>query len=312
MKNNLPIKIDLPEHFLEEEVRCEYTISTQMKKVWAVELDLLSEVNRICEKYNLTYYADGGTLLGAVRHNGYIPWDDDIDLSMMRADYDKFCEVALEELQYPYFLSTERTEKGVVRGHAQVRNSATTAILSGHLEKKYSFNQGVFIDIFPLDNIPAEKQELEQYKSEFFKSLNKCNVLGGTIFNYVPKKEAGAYGYVKHWLKHILYILLAKDKKYDKYVADLYDVMTKYRRQSTGYIGELIWLKLGDKHIWRKKWYRQALSFPFEMTTISVPIDYDAYLQAHYGDWHQFVKGGSFHGDVFFDTEKSYVEYTKC
>lgn len=152
---------------------------------------------------------------------------------------------------------------------------------------------------------------MEQYKSEFFKSLQKCSVLGSTIFNYVPKKDASVYGYLKHWIKHILYVLLAKDKNYDKYVADLYNVSTKYQQKSTGYIAELLWLKLGDKHIWREDWYRQTLLFPFEMTSILVPIDYDNYLQAHYGDWHKFVKGGSIHGDIFFDTEKSYVEYIK-
>ena len=87
----LPIKIDLPERFLEEEVRDGYTISTEMKANWAVQMDLLAEFDRVCKEHNIEYFACGGTLLGAVRHGGYIPWDDDIDLMITRDNYNKLC-----------------------------------------------------------------------------------------------------------------------------------------------------------------------------------------------------------------------------
>mgnify|MGYP001218621471 CR=1 FL=1 len=86
-------------------------------------------MERICKANGLKYFADSGTLIGAIRHEGYIPWDDDIDIMMFREEYDKLCKVAPKELKYPYFFQTEYTDKGSLRGHAQIRNCKTTGIL---------------------------------------------------------------------------------------------------------------------------------------------------------------------------------------
>ncbi len=143
----LPIKINLPLNFLNKEERCGYTVSSEMKAVWAIELDMLIEFDRICKKYNLRWFACGGTLLGAVRHKGFIPWDDDIDIAMKRDQYEKICE-HFDEFKYPYFFQTEYTMPGALRGHAQLRNSLTTGALQ-HEASTSHINQGIFIDIFP-------------------------------------------------------------------------------------------------------------------------------------------------------------------
>ena len=103
---SLPIRTRLPENFLNEEVRCGYTIDAKHKRIWAVELDLLSEFQRICKAYQIKYFAFAGTMLGAVRHKGYIPWDDDLDVALTRTEFNIFCKVAQDELRFPYFLQT--------------------------------------------------------------------------------------------------------------------------------------------------------------------------------------------------------------
>lgn len=149
---------------LAEEIICDYLVTSKIKEVWQLELDMLEEVDRICQKYEIEYFLQGGTLLGAVRHKGYIPWDDDIDIVMRRNDYNKFLEIAQKELGDKYFLQYYKTERKYNRGHAQIRNPNTTAIIKG--DEFNNFNKGIFIDIFPLDNIPNDKKEADKFIKE--------------------------------------------------------------------------------------------------------------------------------------------------
>lgn len=163
--------MDLPVGFLKEEVRCGYRVSEKMKKVWAVELDLLEKFTSVCEKYNLRYFADAGTLIGAVRHQGFIPWDDDVDVVMPREDYDRLFEIAEKEFSYPYFFQTSLTENGFFRTHAQLRNSLTTGFIPYDRDK--DINKGIFLDIFVLDGVAdsALLRRLQKQEIHFHETL---------------------------------------------------------------------------------------------------------------------------------------------
>ena len=123
------LKIKLPKGFLNEEIRNGYVVSSQMKEVWAIELDLLVEFDRVCKEIGVKYFLDSGTLLGAVRHKGFIPWDDDIDVSMLREDYDRLVQRGPSLFKAPYFFQCAYTDEGYYRFHAQLRNSETTGML---------------------------------------------------------------------------------------------------------------------------------------------------------------------------------------
>lgn len=150
----MQLKYNIPDGFLNEETRGGYTVSSEMKKVWAVELDLLQYLLEVCERHNLRIYAEGGTLLGAVRHKGYIPWDDDIDMIMLREDYDKLMSLA-DEFKHPYFLQNVYTDAHYTHRHAQIRNCNTACWAKHAKKRREKYNQGIFIDIFPADNMPV-------------------------------------------------------------------------------------------------------------------------------------------------------------
>ena len=111
---------------MKKEIEQQYeNVSPKLKALWDVELDLLTQFKKVCEKHNLRWFVDGGTLLGAVRHSGFIPWDDDVDIIMPYDDYCKLCSLS-NEFEEPYFLQTWKTNKGSHPFLSRLRRSDTT------------------------------------------------------------------------------------------------------------------------------------------------------------------------------------------
>lgn len=124
----------------------------RLRRLQLVELDILTEFVRICDKYGLRYYLVGGTLLGAIRHQGFIPWDDDIDVAMMREDYDRFAQIAAQELDPRYFYQSPDTDPYYFLTYNKIRKNGTEVYEERFKDSK--FHKGIFIDIFPLDFCP--------------------------------------------------------------------------------------------------------------------------------------------------------------
>lgn len=137
----------------------DYKVPDKMRKIWQIELAMLDKVDAICKKHDIHYFLLHGTLLGAVRHKGFIPWDDDLDIGMLRKDYDKFLEIAPKELSEPYFLQTMWTDHNCFFGGlTKLRNSETTGITERELG--HHCNLGIWIDILPVDYCTADEKRL--------------------------------------------------------------------------------------------------------------------------------------------------------
>ncbi len=143
-----------------------YYSAEQIEKIQKIEIDILKEVVRICEENDIKYFTVGGTTLGAIRHNGFIPWDDDIDVGMMRDDYEKFITIASEQLREGYTIQHYRTNKKVPWYHAKVMKTGTLFVEKcvQHIDTE----RGLFVDIMPFDYIPEDEASLKKYRRNVF------------------------------------------------------------------------------------------------------------------------------------------------
>ena len=311
-KKKFPFKLELEDSFFEEEIRSGYTVSSEMKKIWAVELDLLNEFSKVCQKYQLKWFVHAGTLLGAIRHKGFIPWDDDIDVVMPRSDYEKLCELAPNAFSHPYFYQTEETDKFFSRNFARLRNSQTTALIAWEKTFKYPYNQGIFIDIFPMDNIPDDESERKVY----FEGLTELNDRAwqwrNIVHFYHPKKGNGLRKRVCYFVKHLYFKYLFRNMGDYRYcLKEHHDLVVKYNDLETKYVGESIIPPLG-RWVWKREWVDCVEIVPFEMLMVPVPVGYEECLKTGFGeDWRTPRHVQNLHGSVVFDVEKPYTEYIK-
>ena len=286
------------QYFLEPETRCEYYIDAKMKSVWKAQLDIFEEFVRICEAHNLKYFAIGGTLLGAVRHGGYIPWDDDFDVAMMRDQYDIFCKYAKHELRHPYVLQNFETDIYFFEGFSKIRNVNTTQISAWARERRMIFNQGICIDIFPLDGVGDESVLQWQKKwDQRFRGLR-------SIIRRPLRKSV--YGGMKDIMGRIVYSIAGK-----KLCEIREAIFRRQKVENSAFVGSLTFNMNKTNERYDKIWFDRLKYVPYEYLEIPIPEGYDGILRQEYGDWRKPVKGASAHSELFFDVNKSYVEYLK-
>lgn len=302
------LKIQLPQDFLNEEVRCGYVISQRMKEVWAVQLDLLAELDRVCRKYGIHYVASGGTLLGAVRHHGFIPWDDDVDLMMPREEYDKLCSLAEKEFEHPYFFQTEYSDHGFMRGFARLRNSETSGIQKFELNKSYKFNQGIFIDIFPLDEVVSDNIKLNNQGRKAHRLYALSCILSEMTDRY-PPNSIPRWKYIYKTIGHyFLGGLINRMRLQDFFLKKYEKVCAKYNGTNQTTVSLLSFQFNNRRHDLPVYKSRDIEYVNFEFVKIPIPPKYQEHLTNKYGDYMKPMKFPNYHGDVMFDVNRSYKE----
>jgi len=295
----LPIKIDIPEHYLKEEERDGYVVSSKMKKVWAIQLDLLAEFQRVCNEYGLSYFADSGTLLGAVRHGGYIPWDDDIDIVMPRKDYDKLVTIGQRVFTEPYFFQNAYSDM-FVRPFSRLRNSQTLALIKNDLRS--SCNKGIFIDVFPIDGVPIHFSK---------KSMQLRRIMIATeIMRIGMTSKSSYYSSIIKKVNCIACNELFRHLDYKDYMKHIEKMIKKLGKDNSELVSNIA-LSMGNpKSIWPKEVFDSYKIVPFEFLTIRIPSNYIKRLIVEYGQNYMIpVKTSTAHGTCIFEPNIPYKQY---
>ena len=289
-----------------DEIRDGFLVTTQRKKLWNAQLRLVLEFDRVCRKHNLKWFMYAGTLLGAVRHRGFIPWDDDVDLGMLRPDYEKFKRVAPTELKpnfsfdapYNYAIEGEPNEENlpvisletikdirargwtwpVISDFVKVRDNSTAMI---QWRERRQVNQGIWIDIFPFDPIPPFEDERQYVDLEIKKELMMAA-------SYPDLVEAGLDRGDQFVIAEDMLRRLIK-MPFKRRALALQERLAKNYFEAPN-IGRLTNYFLHEKPLsWKRDHVRELIELPFELLELPAPINYDGFLTSRFGDWHELI-----------------------
>lgn len=292
----------MAKRYLDDEVKNGFYIPAIMKQCFAAELEVLKEVDKLCQKYDITYFAEWGTLLGAIRHGGFIPWDDDLDISMKRADYEKFLQVS-HELPAGFEVQNLRNKNDFDKFLANVIGKSRICFEPEHLEKFHGFPYIAGLDIFVLDYV-SKDEEKEKLRDAM---ANYLIVLADNIFDGRVKK--------RDLSEHLLRVETGYGIKFDRSVFAkagnslegncevrqyLYTVAEKmlgeFSKEESKELVQLVPCGLlGNDQNMPKEYYDQTIRVPFENTTIPVPYRYEDILSHRYGDYMKIVKNVAGH-----------------
>ncbi|MBR6690024.1 MAG: LicD family protein [Bacilli bacterium] len=245
----------------------------ELRELQKIDLIILKEIDKICKKHNIRYYLGEGTLLGAIRHQGFIPWDDDIDILMPRKDYEKFLKIAPKSISKNYEIQHSTTVDNYWSPFIKVRYLKECFFKQQHIAHLTNHN-GPLIDIFPLDNVP-QKDSFKQKIQAMTIKLNR-GMLSYKLKTRIPKKWKG---YIVRFLSKFISV-----KRIHK---NLDKTFKKYNNSKNKYIVNLASYYSYKKQTVPKEWYGKPRMVKFENLILPIPKESEKLLTSIYGDYMQ-------------------------
>lgn len=275
-----------------------FFVDSMMKRAWAAQIEVLEVIDKICRKYHLQYFADWGTLLGAIRHKGIIPWDDDIDICMKRKEYNELICILPRELPRGFvvagmYAESERLQNAAYVPQLRVIADETLWDFNDYMHRFHGFPyQRIGIDIFPLDALPDDERlayvqrEIIRRGILILRDWDKIEATGelqGYLqgFGEACKVEIPQRKDIKNWMWRLV----------DK-ICSLYE-----REDATELTSYNVWTM---PYCLKKEWYDEAIEVPFENITMPIPREYEAVLNTQFEDYKTPYQGGASHDYPFY------------
>lgn len=293
-------ELEFSADYFKTEVRDGFEIPAMMKRAWAAQMEVLHVVAGVCKNNGIRYFADGGTLLGAVRHKGMIPWDDDIDICVVREEYNRLIQVLPKALPHGFvvagmYADSERLQKAAFVPHLRVIADETLWNFNDYMRYFHGFPyQRVGIDIFPMDYISSDigitnvQKQIIRLGIETLRDWNKLEE-NGMLDEYVngfQKLCNVSFGNVNN-VKNYMWKIIDK-------------ISSISYREEADYITNIFYWLDNDNYKMKKECYDYTIELPFENMNIVAPEMYDEVLRAEYGDYMVPVKGAADHDYPFY------------
>lgn len=292
------------DNFFEGEERYDFYIEPMIKSCWAAELEMLQKIDSICRENEIRYFADWGTLLGAVRHNGFIPWDDDMDICMLRPDYMKFLSVIgnySSDLTCYNIYNTDEWGQHATR----VVNHSGFKIERDILKEYHGCPYAVGLDIFPVDYVPRDKM-LEEEQKETIKLIKmaynlKVKQKEISVLSEEYAEVLKGYRESLQMIQDICHITFSEENPSEQELLILLDeVNGLYGENDADYVTAMHRLVNGQDYYVKKESYADVIMHPFETIEIPIPIGYDEILTFKYGKYMEMRNVGGGHNYPFY------------
>jgi phosphorylcholine metabolism protein LicD len=287
----------VPYSYYEDEVRDGFYVSGLMKRAWAASIEVYEVVANICNKHHIQYFADSGTLLGAFRHKGFIPWDDDIDLCMKRDDYNRFLTVVKKELPQGYQMSSLYTDPDYNEIFIRIINRDRITFIEAELNKSHGFPFVVGIDIFPLDYLSPSEEE-ERTRCEMVKM----------IYNIIGMLEQLTAIEVEESIKSVEEMCGISIDRNGHIKNQLFLLMERlfmlyHESEATELALMPLWT---TRQIlkFKKEYYQHTIMVPFEYIEVPVPEKYEILVKERYPNYYRKIPDAySFHSYPFYQEQ---------
>lgn len=308
--------LQFTQNFLQHEIREDFYIDSTMKTVWAATLDLLQTIAEVCERYGLEWYAAYGTLLGAIRHEGFIPWDDDVDIWMKRKDYQRMLEILPGELPEGYHVLSPQTEEGYEQFHTCVVCGEGISIEPQYLARHYGCPFRVGVDIFPLDYLPRGEELCKWQKNIFLLAKRTAQII--QEYRSLPENaQEKRDRYLKEIREGIRFLeentglgidrQLLEQGQWDRIVSAVYCIANEVIRRCLE--GEADYLVMYreyancEKNKYPKEWFDEVWGASFENVMLPIPWKYDEVLRRIYGNYQVRYRGGIGHDYPYYEKQ---------
>ena len=304
-----------PEFFKKEE-RCGFTVGEPMKRNWAAQIQVLEDVRELCERHNIRWFAYAGTALGAVRHKGFIPWDDDVDIAIVGEDYIKFMYYFKDELDDRYELQNPYANpQWDIDSFSRITAGKTMDFTAEYLDRYHNCPFLVGTDVFPFYYVPRNIEQREYildllHRTVALENLNEYNIKLQKDGKFEESREINDI--IAEGLSNIQKdtgFEFTADRLLANQLAMLFDQIARFTtEEEADYVARYSSFECGGRMFYHKDLFKETVWIPFENIKVPLPADTNTFLTTKFGkDYMTFKKSGAFHEYPYFG--KQFREY---